>query len=174
MTPEQRTDLVDALEKSRQEFQDAVAGVREEHAGAKPDPARWSVLECVEHVTVVEEIFLSRLEAAPRLESPRVDKQREAELAARVPDRTNRVEAPERVRPTGRFASLAQAMEGFHTARSRTMQFARDRAADLYSLSLEHPRFGSLNGAEFLVLIAGHARRHATQIREVKSALGIS
>ena len=96
MIIEQRTDLVDALEKSRQEFQDAVAGVNEEQAGAKPDPARWSVLECVEHVTVVEEIFLSRLETAPRLESPRVDKQREADLAARVPDRTNRAEAPER------------------------------------------------------------------------------
>ena len=174
MTPEQRTDLVDALEKSRQEFQDAVAGVNEEQAGAKPDPARWSVLECVEHVTVVEEIFLSRLETAPRLESPRVDKQREADLAARVPDRTNRAEAPERVRPTGRFTSLAEAMDGFHTARTRTLRFAEDRAADLYSLSLEHPRFGSLNGAEFLVLIAGHARRHAAQIQEAKSVLGIS
>lgn len=174
MAPEERSELISALEKSQQEFQAAAASLSEEQARAKPEPSRWSVLECVEHVTVVEEIFLGRLEAAPRLESPRVDKQREAELAARVPDRTNRAEAPERARPTGRFASLAEALDQFHLARARTMQFARDRAADLYSLSLEHPRFGSLNGAEYIVIIAGHARRHAAQIREAKSALGLS
>ena len=173
MAPEERSELISALEKSQQEFQAAAAGLSEEQARAKPEPSRWSVLECVEHVTVVEEIFLGRLEAAPRLESPRVDKQREGELAARVPDRTNRAEAPERARPTGRFASLAEALDQFHLARARTMQFARDRAADLYSLSLEHPRFGSLNGAEYIVIIAGHARRHAAQIREAKSALGV-
>src|SRR5215813_1766512 len=105
MTPEQRTDLVEALEKSRQEFQAAAADVSEEHARAKPEPGRWSVLECVEHVTVVEERFLGRLEAAPRLESPRVDKEKEAELAVRVPNRPTKAEAPEPVRPTGRFSS---------------------------------------------------------------------
>ncbi len=28
-----------------------------------------------------------------------------------------------------------------------------------------------MNGAEFLILIAAHARRHAAQIREVRAAL---
>jgi len=172
MTPEQRTDLVEALEKSRQEFQAAAADVSEEHARAKPEPGRWSVLECVEHVTVVEERFLGRLEAAPRLESPRVDKEKEAELAVRVPNRTTKAEAPEPVRPTGRFSSLAEALDQFHAARDRTIRFTQDRAGDLHWLALEHPRFGPLNGAEFIVLIAGHARRHAAQIQEVKSVFG--
>lgn len=167
-------DLVEALEKSRQEFQAAVANVGEEHAKAKPEAGRWSVLECVEHVTVVEERFLGRLEAAPRLESPRVDKEKEAELAVRVPNRTTKAEAPEPVRPTGRFSSLSDALDQFHAVRDRTIRVAQDRAGDLYWLALEHPRFGPLNGAEFIVLIAGHARRHAAQIQEVKSALGIS
>lgn len=174
MTPEQRTDLVEALEKSRQEFQAAVANVGEEHASVKPEPGRWSVLECVEHVTVVEERVLSRLETAPRLESPRVDREKEAELAVRVPNRTVKAEAPEAIRPTGRFSSLAEALDQFHAARDRTIRVVRDRAGDLYWLALEHPRFGPLNGAEFIVLIAGHARRHAAQIQEVKSALGIA
>jgi uncharacterized damage-inducible protein DinB len=174
MTPEPRTDLVEALEKSRQELQAAVANVDEEHASVKPEPGRWSVLECVEHVAVVEERFLGRLQAAPRLESPRVDEQKEAELAERVPNRTTRAEAPEPARPTGRFSSLAEALGQFDAARDRTIRFAQDRAGDLYWLALEHPRFGPLNGAEFIVVIAGHARRHAAQIQEVKSALGIA
>jgi hypothetical protein len=132
------------------------------------------VLECVEHVTVVEERFLGRLETAPRRESPRVDHEKEAELAVRVPNRTVKAEAPEPARPTGRYSSLAEALGQFHAARGRTIRFAQDRARDLDWLALEHPRFGPLNGAEFIVVIAGHARRHAAQIQEVKSALGIS
>jgi hypothetical protein len=40
----------------------AVAGITETQAAARPDPERWSVLDCVEHVTAVEERFLGWLE----------------------------------------------------------------------------------------------------------------
>ena len=64
-------------------------------------------------------------------------------------------------------------MDQFKVNRSLTIRFAKDRAAELYWLSLEHPRFGTMNGSEFMVMIAGHARRHAAQIREAKTALGV-
>src|SRR5215471_15741515 len=173
MSPQDRIEIVPMLEDSRQEFLAAVGTVSEEQAVAKPDPNRWSVLECVEHVTFVEDRFLKRLETAPRLDAPRVDKDKEADLAQRVPNRTVRAEAPELARPTGRFRSLAQAMQQFNSNRDATIRFAKDRAAELYWLSLEHPRFGAVNGSEFMVIIAGHARRHAAQIREAKTALGL-
>jgi len=173
MSPQERIEILPMLEDSRQEFLAAVGSVSEEQAVAKPDPNRWSVLECVEHVTFVEDRFLKRLETAPRLDAPRVDKDKEADLAQRVPNRTVRAEAPELARPTGRFRSLAQAMQQFNSNRDATIRFAKDRAAELYWLSLEHPRFGAVNGSEFMVIIAGHARRHAAQIREAKTALGL-
>jgi hypothetical protein len=37
-------------------------------------------------------------------------------------------------------------------------------------LAVEHPRFGTVNGVGLLVLMAGHARRHAAQIRELPGA----
>jgi hypothetical protein len=171
MAPEQKSEIVDNLEKSRQEFHRAVAGVSESHATRHPEPGRWSVLDCVEHVTIVEERFLGYLESAPRLPEPRVDKQKEADLAARIPNRANKADAPEPVRPVGRFTTLAQALERFNGVRARTLQFAEGRSADLYHLASEHPRFGPLNGMEFLIIIAGHARRHAAQIHEVRAAL---
>jgi uncharacterized damage-inducible protein DinB len=167
-------DLIEALEQSRRELHEAASDVPEAKAGAKPGDGRWSVLDCVEHVAIVEERFWGRLDAAPRLDSVTIDKRKEADLASRVPDRTARAEAPEAVRPTGRFASLAEALEKFDSARARTIEFARNRGGDVYWLSLEHPRFGPLNGGEYIVLVAGHSRRHAAQIREVKSALGIA
>ena len=170
MAPQERIDIVQVLEDGRREF-NAAAAVPESLASACPEPGRWSVLECVEHVGTVEDRFLGWLQNAKRMESPRVDPEREADLAVRVRDRTNRVEAPQVVRPAGRFTSLAEALAYFNAARSRTIQFAEERAADLYSLAADHPRFGALNGVELLVLMAGHALRHADQIREIK-ALG--
>jgi len=53
----------------------------------------------------------------------------------------------------------------------RSVQFAENRADDLYYLAAEHPRFGPMNGAEFMMIITAHARRHAAQIQEVRAAL---
>ena len=168
----ERSELVQTLENSREEFNAAAGGISELQASVRAEPGRWSVLECVEHVTIVEERFLSRLEGAGQTATPPADKQREADLAARVTNRAERAQAPEPVRPSGRFSSLAEALDGFNAARTRTVQFAEGQGNAVYSLASEHPRFGPLNGAELLIIMAGHARRHAAQIREVRAALG--
>ncbi|MGA2881134.1 MAG: DinB family protein [Bryobacteraceae bacterium] len=172
MAPKERTEIVDNLERSRQDFMAAVAGVTEAQAQARPDHERWSVLDCVEHVTTVEERFLGWLEAAKKLDQPRIDKEKEAGLMARIPDRSTRAKSPEAALPTGRFATLGQALEQFNLGRTRSIEFAQDRCDDLYCLASEHPRFGPMNGVEFLIIIAGHSRRHAAQILETRAALG--
>ena len=171
MAPTERTEIVENLERSRQEFMAAVAGVTEAPAQARPDPERWSVLDCVEHVTTVEERFLGWLEAAKKLDEPRVDKEKEAVLMVRIPDRSTRAKSPEAALPTGRFATLEQALEQFNLRRTRSIEFAQDRCDDLHYLASEHPRFGPMNGVEFLIIIAGHSRRHAAQILEARVGL---
>jgi uncharacterized damage-inducible protein DinB len=171
MPPEERSEIVQHLERGREEFLASVAGLSASQAAIRPDPARWSVLDCVEHVTVVEERFLGWLENAKKLDEPRIDKQKEAGLLTRVADRSVRAQSPEAALPTGRFTTLDQALEQFNATRTRSIQFAQDRSDELYSLAAEHPRFGPMNGAEFLLIITAHARRHAAQIQEVRAAL---
>ncbi|HUI77336.1 MAG TPA: DinB family protein [Bryobacteraceae bacterium] len=171
MAPGERSEIVQILEDSRKVFTDAAAGVSEAQAKTNPAEGRWSVLQCVEHVTIVEERFLGFLESAGRLDSPAIDAKKEAELLALVADRSARAQAPEPVQPTGRYPTLAEAMQGFNAVRGRTIAFATGRAGDLHTLACEHRRFGPLNGREMLVVIAAHARRHAEQMREVHAAL---
>jgi len=159
------------LEDSREDFHSSLRGVGDSEAKIKPAQDRWSILDCVEHVSMVEERFLQRLEGAERMSEPRIDKPRETELAARVPSRAVRAQAPEPVRPVGRFANLEEALDHFNAIRDKTISFAENRSGDLYWLSAEHPRFGPLNAVELLVVIAGHSRRHAQQIREVRADL---
>jgi hypothetical protein len=171
MAPSETIEIIEILEKSKEDFHAAASDVPESLAKIRPEENRWSVLDCVEHVTTVEEIFLKRLASGQYTEAPPGDKAKEAALAARFVDRTNKRQAPETVLPKGRFTSLAEGLKQFQSARDCTLQFARERAADLYTLASVHPAFGALNGVEALMIIAGHARRHAEQIREVRAAL---
>jgi hypothetical protein len=171
MAPSETIEIIEILEKSKEDFHAAASGLPESLANVRPEENRWSVLDCVEHVTTVEEIFLKRLAGGEYSEAPPKDKVKEEALAARFVDRTTKRQAPEAVLPKGRFTSLAEGLKQFQSARDCTVQFARERAADLYTLASVHPAFGPLNGMEALMIIAGHARRHAEQIREVRTAL---
>jgi hypothetical protein len=171
MTSEQ---LVDMLDESTKEFVAAANAIPDARAGAQPGSGRWSVKDCVEHVTVAEERFLTLLSNAMPAGELRIDGSREVALGLAIADRSTRAVAPDVVRPADRYATLADALAGFHQARSRTVELAKARYADLYSLDLEHRRFGPVNGIELMVIIAGHARRHAAQIREALSDLAAS
>lgn len=163
MTPEPAPDLVQLLEESQADLNDAVSTVGD----AVPAAGGWSVVECLEHLVFSEERFLGRLAAAQRQEV--AGDNRTAELSGKVIDRSNHVQAPEIAHPKGRFSTAGEALDAFNAARTRSIEMARDHAADLPFLSLEHQRFGTVTGVGAMVLLAGHARRHAAQIRQIQS-----
>lgn len=170
MAPQERIEIVQILEDSRADFRAAAEGVSESQAKMCPAPGRWSVLECVEHIVITEGRFLGWLQNPIADAAPPMDKEKEAKLLAGVASRAQRVQAPEPAHPTGRFATLAQALDQFDAARTNSIRFAESQGAGLYTLAAKHPFFGVCNGAEVMVLMAAHARRHAAQIREIRSA----
>ena len=170
MSPEQQIEIVETLQKSRQDLHSAVEGIDEDRARTRPAEGRWSVLECLEHVATAERRFLGRLEGAGQLDSP-VDPKREHSVLAMVVDRSQRRQAPELVQPAGRFASLAEALEDFDSTRAQVIRFAEARHSELRTLAAQHPVFGQVTGYELMLIIAGHACRHAAQIREARAAL---
>jgi hypothetical protein len=175
MTPDRKNQILLMLEASREEVLAAAQSFSEEQAQARTDPGRWSALECLEHIGMVEERLRERLASAELvaevMEEERVDAEKEAKLAAMVLNRSIRASAPEPVAPKGRFTSLQEAVDHFHAQRKLTILFVEERGGDLHRLTADHPRFGRLNGAEMIEIIAGHGRRHAEQIREIAAVL---
>ena len=84
MAPGERIEIIEILEKSKEDFHAAASGLPESLANARPEENRWSVLECVEHVATVEEMFLKRLASGEYTEAPPEDKAKEAALAVRI------------------------------------------------------------------------------------------
>jgi hypothetical protein len=168
LQPERKTAIADDLEYSRQTLRNAVAGLTDKAATAKAGPEQWSVLEIVEHVALAERGMFQGLTTARPSETSLENSEKEASITERVEDRLSRGSAPERARPVGRFAALTAAMEEFDAARNETIRFVREHDGDLYRCTAKHPLFGVVNGYELLLIMAGHARRHAAQIEQIK------
>lgn len=163
-------DFSAILEDGRRDFLDATRNISPEQAAAKPAPDCWSVLDCMEHVIAVEDRYLSWISSGTAVAAKR-DSKKEIRLFTTIRSRLTKVEAPDVVRPRGRFRTLAAALSEFKAVRDRSVELVRERGDTLYSIGTKHPYFGNVNGAELIQLIDGHARRHADQIRETCEAL---
>lgn len=163
--------LVRLLEEGRASVARAVDDLPDAIAAQKPAPDRWSVLECLEHITLVEHRFLGFLRAGHATEDATPDPAKEQRLTAMVHDRSTALQAPETVVPAGRFTAVSDALADFNATRDGTVRLVQERGASLYPLTLAHPRFGDMNGVELMHLLNGHAVRHVHQIEEVRRQL---
>jgi hypothetical protein len=171
MQQHEKAGILQELATGRDAFLDALRGLPEDLAAISPAPGRWSVVECVEHVAVSEDFLLSRITQTQSSGAPVMNRKREAAILARGADRTTPVISPEVGRPTGRFATLARAVESFLATREQTVRFVEACDDDLRAKPMAHPLLGPINCHEALLLIAVHPRRHAAQIREIGTAL---
>ena len=165
-----REVLLDRLRAGKDELLAAVDGLTDEQAKATPGCGGWSALGCVEHVATVDTRLLRRLQTESTEVEAEMSREREAVLYDAIAGRAKKVQAPELVHPSGRYATLSEAVQGFVTARDRTIGWVVECEWDLRRRSVEHPAFGSVSAYEMVLIGAAHAARHARQIVEGRGA----
>ena len=168
MTPQTSNDLIDALQASHRLFQSATQGLSDNEALRKPAPEQWSVVDCIEHLCITEGIALQRFQSAEIAPEARVDPEKEAAMAKQVDNRDAKIQGPPIAMPKGKFATLSDALAEFAATRGRTIEFVKACPNPTF-LRVNHPVFGQLTGREYALLIAGHCRRHAAQIAEIRA-----
>jgi uncharacterized damage-inducible protein DinB len=173
MTTEERATLVQRLRDTRDELLAAVGGIDEDRAAARQQD-RWSVRDCVEHLAITERGMLRMVQTAQPAGSVADRSRAEAAILDHGADRTRKATAPANALPTGRYETLAQAMDRFEEARARTIAFVEQCDYDLRSRVLDHPVSGRITALECLLLIVQHPRRHAAQIREMRGLTAAS
>jgi len=153
----------------------------EEQYGFSPAPERWSVAQLVEHLSIVEgnvAALLDKLlgkaeesgaEAAAAVGGGAFEPVSIEEFVERT--RAVKLEAPERIRPTGTLAladSLARLRESraaLHTLRPRVER------ADGHAIRFPHPAWGSLDLYQWLLFVGAHEDRHLSQIEALKETM---
>jgi hypothetical protein len=169
-----REQILKLLAESRDALVASAAGLSDEHAKVRPALDQWSVLECVEHVAFVEDGLFTLLNTRLVPTEPSGDRSRETLFLHGATNRARKFVAPEQAHPTGRFPTLAEALEKFRQARARSTEYVENCELDLRAHTAPHPVLGPVTGQEFLIVLALHPARHAVQIREVRSTLGLS
>jgi hypothetical protein len=172
MNPADRKQILRLIAESDAALVGAVAGVSDGDARRRPEPERWSVLECVEHVVLGDDAMFARVSAHSTPGAPPGERREELILRG-MTNRERKFAAPEIARPTGRFSSLPEAIEGFCQRRRRSVAYVEQYQEDPRNRTTVHPGLGPISCHEMLLALALHPARHALQIREVRKILGV-
>ncbi|MGE5327604.1 MAG: DinB family protein [Deltaproteobacteria bacterium] len=168
-----RATILKMLSESSAAFEDAVAGVSKDDAAHKPADGGWSITEIAEHVSVAEEgMFFMLTERFRPIPEAAPDQQKETRLVNITLNRNQKMESPEVSKPSGKFASLSEALAHFRACRARTIHYVEQSKDDQRKRSVKHPLAGVVTGYEYMLILANHPTRHAAQVREVRSNLG--
>lgn len=86
-----------------------------------------------------------------------------------VVDRSQKLDAPGPVQPTGKFPDTTEMLKEFRALRARTIEFALTTEAELRRYLIPHIAFGELDLYQWLIVLSLHGTRHAAQIAEIKA-----
>jgi hypothetical protein len=171
LTQADKDHAMQYLETTKKNVLEATKGLSDAQWNFKPAPDRWSVAQVMEHIAAAEDFLLmltkDKVMISPAGEPGRDVQKVDAAVLLMVPDRTNKLQAPEPLVPTNRFSSPEGSIKHFETSRATTEEFLKTTPG-LREHVMESP-LGKLDGYEFILLIAAHSERHTKQINEVKA-----
>ena len=171
-------DVLTTLDASRQALRESMAAIPPAARTTRPGPDRWSPVDIVEHLSLVESRFSAVVggKIADALNAGLAAEQQAREplpekIRTMLADRTGKRTAPEAAVPTGTMnESAAWAAADKARASFRAAVMSADGRA-LSDVIHEHPFFGPLNVYQWVELIAAHEMRHVAQVREVAAQL---
>jgi hypothetical protein len=160
------------LELTKKRVLDATKGLSEAQWNFKPATDKWSVAECVEHISAAEDFIrgmavdkVMKAPAAPDRDIAKID----AGIMAMIPDRWQKAQAPNELKPTNRFGSPEGSLKHFAESRTATENFLKD-TPDLRAHAVDSPIGGpKLDAYEWVLFVSAHSQRHTKQIEEVKA-----
>jgi DinB superfamily len=171
LSPADKDKALQLLETSKKGVLDATKDLSPAQWIFKSAPDRWSIAECMEHIAAAEDFIRSLIiekvmimPAAPGRDVVAI----EASIIANVPDRANKVQAPEPLKPTNRFDSPQGSIDHFVASRAKTEEFLKSTPG-LREHAADSPAGTKWDAYEFLLFIGAHSERHTKQILEVKS-----
>jgi hypothetical protein len=174
LTADERAKLVRYLTETRDHVLAEAGALSEAQWTFRPGPDRWSVGEVVQHLALSEPFLFDvqqKLVSGPAAtaEQRKAAQGQDQVVLTVIPDRTQKVNAPEPLQPAGKTGARTDVLTSFRTARGRTIDYAARTDDDVRGRIGDSP-MGPLDGYQWLLFIGAHTERHLAQLREVKAA----
>lgn len=174
LTKAERKFAIDHLNKTRAELIASVRGLSDAQLNFKPSPDRWSVLECVQHITLSSQgirQFMQATAQAPN-DSAWQRTMTDEDFIKGIEDRSHKAQAAEPMKPThSPDKDLASTLKTFNAGRDSLIQFVDTTHSDLRS-HLANLGFAKADAYQIILLISAHTNRHMQQLNEVKADAG--
>ena len=174
LTDDERKKALDYLKLTQDKFLDSIRGLSEEQWKFKPAPDRWSVAEVAEHIGISETTIFGMITGqvmkSPADPSKRAGaKGKEDQIFKMIPDRTTKAQAPEILKPVGRWADRDSLTKEFKKNRETAIEFVKTTKEPLRDHFGPNPVFTELDAWQWILFMAAHSERHTAQINEVKA-----
>jgi hypothetical protein len=174
LSKQDRDFAIKYLKETEKDFLKSVKGLSDEQWKFKPAPDKWSVAEVSEHIALAED-FLSNMVTDKIMKSPEAPaekraavKGKEEQIMKMIPDRSQKAQAPEPLKPHNAFASRDALLKAFTTKRDANIKYIKDTQDPLHAHIAPSP-IGEFDAYQWMIFMAAHSKRHTAQIEEVKA-----
>jgi hypothetical protein len=175
--------LLNELQEIRRRSRELVSGLSAEQLTRKPDPARWSIAECLAHLNAAAAVYQPSIDIAIR-------RGREGKVFGTGPFKPGllggllrwmaepppkfRIRAPRKILPPPSIADPAQVIGEFMRLQDEWERQIREcEGLDLEKLKCDtpFPRMPKLRLAAPISWMLAHERRHLLQAEKVKTKI---
>jgi DinB superfamily len=173
LTKDERERAISYLKETEKAFLTAIDGVSDAQWKFKAAPDRWSIAETAEHIATSEDFIWARVNdimKAPANPERRAEtKDKDKIILDKIPDRSRKAQAPEPLKPTGKFATREELVKHFKEVRAKEIAFLETTKEDLRSHIADNPALDAMDAYQWVIFNGAHSKRHTAQIQEVKT-----
>lgn len=161
------------FEETFQHLKDNVSNLNQEQLQFKPSEDQWSVSQCLEHITLTEEMIFGSIEEylqnSPRAEDRGNIKLSDQEILNFLTDRTEKFKASEDLTPIGKYTDVEVALNDLKNQREALHKLLENTSIDDLRNRVNESPFGPIDVYQSILFMGAHTARHTLQIEEIKS-----
>lgn len=171
LTDAERKFAVDHLNKTRADLIASVQGLSDAQLNFKTAPDRWSVLECVQHITLASQGLFGLVQQTAKTPNDSNFKSgvTDSMFIVMVENRTQKAQAPEPFKPVhSPYKDLDETLKAFNAGRDSLINYVQTTNDDLRA-HVTNLGFAKVDAYQVILLISAHTNRHMQQLDEVKA-----
>ena len=155
---------------TKETFVKSLTGLSDAQLNFRAGEGRWTIGEIAEHIIVVENALRGMVEAGMKSPVPACKDDfriQDVSVILTITNRLQKFQAPETVRPNGRWKTVPDLLTNFETTRKTSTDFMKNNKDDMRSHFVSMP-LGRLDAFQAYLFMIGHSERHLAQLKEVK------
>lgn len=165
-------NLSTKIEQNLQALYHSYAELKEEQLHYKSAEKVWSILECLEHIYLIDKAVLAVLtttESKYKTENGQTELFGEEKIRKLlVQGRSFKVPAPDYVQPKGEFTSNTLAKQSVDAIIESITHHIATNSIEQETYTFKHPILGPMTKTDWVHFMIAHTERHILQIEELK------